>query len=294
MDCFVAYTPRKDENMFGKKTTNKKLNKKPKLYRMSRSVVDWIKMTIMSALSIAAVIGLYVFLSQSDFLRVKKITVEGRTEHLSEEAIAKLSGIQLGTMMLDLNVYEISENLEKVSWVKQVTVRRQFPDTIILKVEEHQPYCLLEADGLYLVSREDVIFRKLRADEKYDLPVIKGFSREQLDQFPGYYGLRLHEVVEFLKTYEVEAPALALKELSYGGEGDLQSVVAGATGNVQVYWGRAPWLPALERWKQLQPVLAAPDAAYLAVDLHVVGKAFLKQPDISPEKRDKTLIKKIS
>ena len=93
------------------------------------------------------------------FFNVKTITVKGVGnvfERYSEEEIIEASGIKIDSNMLRMNKFKIIEVLEEnLPYLKNVTIKRSFPDTIIITVEEAKPCVYVETTGDYIILSEE-------------------------------------------------------------------------------------------------------------------------------------------
>ena len=60
------------------------------------------------------------------------------SEHVSVDTIAKLAAIEDGTTLLSVDTSAVERNVRQNPWVKDVSVRRKFPDTLGITVEERK------------------------------------------------------------------------------------------------------------------------------------------------------------
>lgn len=58
------------------------------------------------------------------------------SEHVTAETIAKLANVEEGTTLLGMDTNQIKDNVKRNPWVKDVTITREFPDTLGISVEE--------------------------------------------------------------------------------------------------------------------------------------------------------------
>lgn len=111
---------------------------------------DW-KQSVKQALTlliVVVVLGTGVYLHQADTLPVKHVTVEGEFRHADKDGlVAAVSPFVRGSFV-DVDVASIRQAGEALPWVKQIQVRRVWPDTLHLVVEEHKAVARWNADGL--------------------------------------------------------------------------------------------------------------------------------------------------
>jgi len=124
-----------------------------------RQPADW-KASLryaMSFLLLITVVGAGAYLHHEDTLPVKHVTVEGDFRFTNKDALVKaVSPIVRGSFM-DVDVASIRQAGEVLPWVKQIQVRRVWPDTLHLIVEEHKAIARWNDDGL--VNTSGAVFK---------------------------------------------------------------------------------------------------------------------------------------
>ena len=111
-------------------------------------------------------------------LRLKEIHVTGRN-YISTDLLLQTIGLKSGTPILTIDIVEIEKKLNDLGWTKNVVVERRMPDTLLIKIEEHEPIALLQKkDEHILISLEG---RSITQDtgEFNHLPVIMGEDAEK-------------------------------------------------------------------------------------------------------------------
>ena len=127
--------------------------------------------------SLGAVIAWFVL--PLPYFCITKIEVEGQ-EKLSKDAILKQAAIPKQRSIFRIDLTEISGRIAQVLRVKKAEVRRVFPSTLLILVEERVPFAYLEKRAhLWEVDEEGVVVGE--TVKKQDLPLITG-SGVSLDQ----------------------------------------------------------------------------------------------------------------
>lgn len=73
------------------------------------------------------------------------------------------------------NLEQVRTAFESVPWVRRATVRREWPDQLIVSVEEHEPLGTWGEDGRLLSVKGDVFTANLaEAEEDHPLPEFEG------------------------------------------------------------------------------------------------------------------------
>lgn len=128
---------------------------------------------------------------------VSKIQVFGKTQHVSQQTISAVTKKYINQSFFSFKVKALKKDLSGVPWIKSVSVRRQWPDTVRVVVREQE--VLASWNGKYLINRQKELFEsdELLADELVQIRGPEGMHAYLLDQSVilqrqfGQYGLRL-------------------------------------------------------------------------------------------------------
>ena len=161
--------------MRSKKKKTKKVRKPA--YRRGEKLAIYLKrgtLVLLVVVVIAAlVLGAKLVARQ---FNVKEIIVSGNY-HLDEDDIVKSMNIKKGKPLLDIRSAEINERLRENPWIKRVALKKQFPGTLLIKVEEAAPSALLSIKKkLYIIDDDGNILERIKGESIPFLPVIKGIS----------------------------------------------------------------------------------------------------------------------
>ncbi len=105
-------------------------------------------------------------LYNSSYFKIKKIEVEGNNYYQDSDIKEQLVDIS-GTNIFEVNIKEVEEKLvENLLWLKEVKLNKVFPDKVIIRVIERNPYIKIAyRNKLYLVDDEGVILDEIDKDE---------------------------------------------------------------------------------------------------------------------------------
>jgi cell division septal protein FtsQ len=121
----------------------------------------------------AAVLGVKLLVRQ---LSIKEIIVSGNY-HLDRDDIVGSIKIKKGDQLLNVQFEDVDGKLGKNPWIKEVSLKKQLPGTLLIDIEEAVPMALLRIKRkLYLIDREGGILERIKGDSMLFLPVIKGIS----------------------------------------------------------------------------------------------------------------------
>lgn len=97
-----------------------------------------------------ATAGVYMFI-KADFLKVKHLHLEGNF-HLREADMLRLLNVN-GKSLATMDFNNVSRGLFVSPWVRHVTMRKEFPNTLFVRIKEKEPVGLLsEGNDTYLVD----------------------------------------------------------------------------------------------------------------------------------------------
>lgn len=134
------------------------------------------KMLKALSLLILVIVGL-VFALVSPIFNIKEITVKNNNQ-IPEETIISLSKIKQGENIFKLNKNYIKREIETNPYIKNVTIERKIPNKVVINIEERVKTFNIEyLNGYAYINNQGYILEI--AEEKTDLPVIKGISTEQ-------------------------------------------------------------------------------------------------------------------
>lgn len=280
-----------------RKSSNRRVNKRPNLYRMKRSLLDRLKLVGWCLGVCLILVGLYHFFVQSSYFELREIKVMGSFTHVKRENLLKLAQLPYGQNLFAVNLYRIAQSIKRHPWIKHVRVRRRFPHTLSVHVDEYEPIAILETKtspekqknkgnkkGIeyYYMGREGVLFKRLWAHEKRNFPLITGFEKEKLKRHPRYYRGKIKEVFRFLSNFQKESlnQEYVLHKIHYslanGIQGKVSKEKEGGQEMMSLYFGKDNYLEKIRKWKQFVDVMEKDNTWYTNIDLHVDGKIFAR------------------
>ncbi len=150
---------------------------------------------IIAAVVLACVASGVWWVSQRPMFTLRSVRVESmydielkRVNELTLRAgvIGKFKGNFFTT-----NLEQVRTAFESVPWVRRATVRREWPDQLIVAIEEHEPLGTWGEDGRLLSVKGDVFTANLaEADEDHALPAFDGPEGSERDVLTRFGQLR--------------------------------------------------------------------------------------------------------
>jgi cell division protein FtsQ len=122
---------------------------------------------------ISLVVMVRLIVQRVVFFPVKNIEIVGN-RHLSNKEISRMSQLKKGVSIFSISSGSVVKRLERSPWIRRVTLRKEMPDKILIRIKEAVPAALLKEKGdYYLVRSDGEILEKQGGGEKF-LPVITG------------------------------------------------------------------------------------------------------------------------
>ena len=117
----------------------------------------------------ASVLGAKLLIRQ---FSIREIIVSGNY-HLDRDDIVSSINVKKGDQLLNVQFNDIHERLGKNPWIKNISLKKQLPGTLLINIEEAVPKALLRIKRkLYLVDSDGVMLERIKGDSMLFLPVI--------------------------------------------------------------------------------------------------------------------------
>lgn len=110
------------------------------------------------------------------FFEIKVVEIT-RTERISRDDVLAMLDLEPGRGLLLIDLVQVQRSLETHPWIRRAVVRRVFPDTLVVELDEREPVAVLRTGTggrEFLLDREGTLISEgvPRADE--GLPVLTG------------------------------------------------------------------------------------------------------------------------
>ena len=141
---------------------------------------SWWTVARVGGASIVVAFALYQtigFVLASDALTVTRITVQGNQRMSRGEVLGLLDGLAGASIVLtDLESWR--QKLLMSPWVADASIRRMFPGTLAVVIEERQPIGIGRINGsLYLIDKTGTVIDEFGPNYyDLDLPIVDGLS----------------------------------------------------------------------------------------------------------------------
>lgn len=140
-------------------------------------------------LAVAAAAG-WRWLSAPERFPLTAVRLDGRLDKVAEAELREAISPYLDKGMLGLDIGRIRESVEALPWIAEVTVRRQWPDALVVGARERVAVARWNAG---LMSAEGELFQPRQETFPAGLPVLQGPADSMAEVWGRYQ--RLHEVL---------------------------------------------------------------------------------------------------
>ena len=131
------------------------------------------------------------WVSQRPMFDLRSISVEtmDRSElrHVNQLTLHASTAGRIKGNFFTTNLDSVRQAFESVPWVRRATVRREWPDQLVVALEEHEALGTWGEDGRLLSTKGDVFTANLaEAEEDHELPAFsgpEGSEKEVLSRF---------------------------------------------------------------------------------------------------------------
>jgi len=159
--------------------------KKYRLQRRSKHILHELLKTAL-LLGVISIVGAlmifgYNFTISSPYFQIKEVIVRGCKE-LTEKEILSSAAIKPSQNLLAVNLGTIARRIESNPWVKEVSIGREFPNRLIIDLQERTEVALVKRDnGFNLLDIDGVVFKKLEKNDEVDIPVLNVYYSDDTD-----------------------------------------------------------------------------------------------------------------
>jgi cell division protein FtsQ len=156
-----------------------------------RGAIRLVAWCLAIALVALPVVGVLRGWFAADRWPVTQLTVQAEFKHVSAEQIRAAVLPRLGHGFFALDLDGVQQAVAALPWVESVEARKRWPDTLILRIYERQPFA--RWNGTRLISRQGVLFDGGPAATAAPLPDLRG-PDAQMPDVVGFYADALKAV----------------------------------------------------------------------------------------------------
>lgn len=120
----------------------------------------------------------YLFSISSPYFRIQDTKVRGCRE-LTEKDVLTLAALEPRQTIFSANIKAIARRVSLNPWVKTVAVAREFPNGLVIEVEERTAIAMCRVvEDFYLLDGAGTFFKKLESGDDVDVPILTGYYKD--------------------------------------------------------------------------------------------------------------------
>lgn len=172
---------------------------------------------------------IYSAISVRSMFGLDRVVFSGNS-HITDEELRQMAGLRQGDDMLFLSAGKISGKLAESPWIRSVSVRKELPGRLFIRVSEAEPFALLDMKGrLFIVDERGRMLEELRETSVPFLPVITGNPYTEKEGFSEAINLvrAVKEAGLHSKRDRIEVIAHKPQDLAVNLDGTVVKVGAG-------------------------------------------------------------------
>jgi len=213
---------------------------------------------------------------------IKHILISGN-HYMTEDDIKKALVVN-GESLLRLSFDELERRAGNVHWIRKVSFRKEFPNTLLMRVEEATPKALLRINShLFIIDSNGRILEEIQDKDTYFLPVIVEVDPKK-DRGGILEALKLIDAMTEQNILPNKG-AIEIMLTSYGIDMNIDGEF------VKVGYGG--YKDKINKWKELEPEIRKKNIDVEYVDLRFKNKVIIKPVKTETDKdKDKDKGKK--
>jgi cell division protein FtsQ len=169
---------------------------------------------------------------------------------------------------------EVARRLSRHPWVRSVSVRKSFPDRLVVRIQERTPVAMVNLDVLHYLDEEGRPFKRLTAYDPKNLAIVTGFSREELLRKDPVTVRDLRKTLDLLRGVEAGALRQNVSEIHFDSQ-DGYTVVTRDAG-LQLKVGTVDVKEATRRIEAAMPRISGMTRSSGIADLKTEGRVFMR------------------
>ena len=118
--------------------------------------------------------GLKDFLARGAGFDIAAVTISGQSS-LREAEVLAIAGISPKSSLVFLDAADVRRRLMASPFVREASVRKLFPDRLVIEITEREAFALWQKDGrVNVIARDGVVIDEMRDDRFASLPFVVG------------------------------------------------------------------------------------------------------------------------
>ncbi|MBS1243691.1 MAG: Polypeptide-transport-associated domain protein FtsQ-type [Deltaproteobacteria bacterium] len=246
----------------------------PKMSRARLRLIGWIAAVLLAVVFTGvACASAFTWLKRSPLFTIRTVDMNRCANVSMEEVWVILRGRGAGNLW-SVPVREVARRLSAHPWVRSVSVRKAFPDRLVVRIEEMKPVAMVNLDALHYLDEEGRPFKRLTAYDRKNLAIVTGFSRQELLRKDPVTLRDLRKTLDLLRGVEAGALRQNVSEIHFDAQ-DGYTVVTRDAG-MQLKVGTVEVKEAIRRIEAAMPRISGMARSSGIADLKTEGRVYMR------------------
>jgi cell division protein FtsQ len=136
----------------------------------------WLKLTLLTTLLLGALFWGIRMLSDPAVMPVRTVGVDGEMRFIKRQRLEQVVAEAVNGSFFSVDLTRMCEQIEAMPWVKQVSIRRVWPDKLRVQVTEHEPLAYWGEEAM--VSQLAEVFQPESLPKLEDLVTLFGDAQQ--------------------------------------------------------------------------------------------------------------------
>lgn len=246
----------------------------PKMSRARLRLIGWIAAVLLAVVFTGvACASAFTWLKRSPLFTIRTVDMNRCANVSMEEVWVILRGRGARTLW-SVPVREVVRRLSAHPWVRSVSVRKAFPDRLVVRIEEMKPVAMVNLDALHYLDEEGRPFKRLTAYDRKNLAIVTGFSRQELLRKDPVTLRDLRKTLDLLRGVEAGGLRQNVSEIHFDAQ-DGYTVVTRDAG-LQLKVGTVEVKEAIRRIEAAMPRISGMARSSGIADLKTEGRVYMR------------------
>jgi cell division protein FtsQ len=242
--------------------------------RTRLQLIGWITVGLLAVgFTGVAFASAYSWMTRSPLFTVRTVDMNRCSNVSLEEVWAVVRGDGSG-ILWSVSAKEVARRLSGHPWVRSVSVRKSFPDRLVVRIQERTPVAMVNLDALHYLDEEGRPFKRLTAYDPKNLAIVTGFSRGDLLRKDPVTIRDLRKTLDLLRSVEAGPLRRNVSEIHFDAQ-DGYTVVTRDAG-LQLKVGTMDVKEAVRRIEAAMPRLSGMGRSSGIADLKTEGRVFMR------------------
>jgi len=238
--------------------------------RFSRGALALVLLAGLAGVAVRYAPGAIATVSRHPYFGVSQIVLRGAQE-LERDSVLGAAGLRVGMSIWSVDPTAAEEQIRALAWVRDASVRREFPNRVLVSVQEREPAAIALVEGLQYLDRSGRILGPVRPGATIDLPFVTGLRGQHL-QGPGVPALR--RALRFVRLCEKRQCGGGVSEVHLHPTHGLVLIPRETAVPVIVGWGR--WNGKIDRMERVLAAWEGREGRISSIDVTLRGAVVVK------------------